>query len=462
MDQNVGAQRARKAKLMLTYEETKQELLNLYAEKLNGSRKTITALRFKKYNYLVDALLYHTNFLDFDKCDYNTRIYHILSDLHEPTKCLCCGKPVLRNGDIQGLTLKYCCRQCSAKHGVSKCQQTKLERYGSAGYMNPDKVRETWANKTTDELEEIKQKHIDTSRILYGTDHPMQSDKVQTKSKQTCEERYGVDNFAKSDEFLIRSRATSQERYGTNNPMQNPEVAQHLKDTLSKKTSEDWQEISLTRQQTCLDRYGVPFASQVEEVRQKNSSSHLARTPEQLAESELKRITTCLDIYGTEYPTQCKSVKLKTKQTCIERFGVPFPLPAVINRRSQYLYKDSYFDSSYELIFFIAREITGNPVKRNTNKFSYFVDEKEHFYYPDFVDEDNNYIEIKGAHFFDIEGHLINPFTNDVNIQVEFRLKGELMEYLGVQVIKDIEPYRTIVDETFGKNYVDQFRVVKF
>ena len=35
------------------------------------------------------------------------------------------------------------------------------------------------------------------------------------------------------------------------------------------------------------------------------------------------------------------------------------------------------------------------------------------------------------------------------------------MEYLGVQVIKDIEPYRTIVDETFGKNYVDQFRVVK-
>lgn len=27
--------------------------------------------------------------------------------------------------------------------------------------------------------------------------------------------------------------------------------------------------------------------------------------------------------------------------------------------------------------------------------------------------------------------------------------------------IKNIFPNRTIVDETFGKNYVDQFRVVK-
>ena len=461
MDQNGGAQRARKAKLMLTYEETKQELKQIYAEQLKGKTKNITTLRFKKYSYLVDALLYHTSFLNFDKCSNTTRIYHILNDLHEPTKCECCGKPVLRNGDILGETLKYCSRQCSATHGVAKTRKTKLERYGSEGYMNPDKVRETWANKTIDELAEIKQKHVETSRRIYGTDHPMQSDVVQSKSKATCEERYGVDNFAKSTEFLIRSRATSQERYGTDNPMQNPEVAQHLRDTLSKKTAEDWQEISLTRQETCLERYGVPFASQYEETRLKTSASHLARTPEQIAESDAKRFVTCLEIYGTAYPNQSDIVRSKTAQTCIDRYGVPFPVPAVLNRRTQYFYKNSYFDSSYELLFFIAREVTGNPVSRNTDKFSYYVDDKEHFYYPDFIDEDNNYIEIKGAHFFDQEGHLINPFTDDANIQVEFRLKGELMEYMNVQIIKDIEPYRTIVNEAFGPNYVDQFRVVK-
>ena len=68
MDQNASAQRARKAKLMLTYEETKQELQTIYAEQLAGNVKNITTLRFKKYQYLVDALLYHTSFLTFEKC----------------------------------------------------------------------------------------------------------------------------------------------------------------------------------------------------------------------------------------------------------------------------------------------------------------------------------------------------------------------------------------------------------
>lgn len=379
MDQNGGAQRARKARLMLTYEETKQELRKtkdltfdeLYTEYIvNGRTQTETA---KLLNSTVDCV---------------AAALHKFNIKRTPEQ----SHDVMSRG-----SKKVRLTPEQKKHKELNRKATLFSKYGEDYYKQ-------W-----------KAKADKTVKDVYGVDNAMFNDEVRQRQAERAKEV----QTERHDEILATRIETCLERHGVTNVGL---CADHIE----------------KMQATSLERFGVKSYSQTQESKDKVRSTWDSKTPEEIA-----------------------AIKTRAQNTCLEVYGTPYPLADPTKRRSQYFYKDSYFDSSYELLFFIARELTGNPVTRNTDKFSYFVDEKEHFYYPDFIDTDNNYIEIKGAHFFDIEGHLINPFTEDVNTQVEFRLKGELMEYLGVQVIKDIEPYRTIVDETFGKNYVDQFRVVK-
>ena len=51
---------------------------------------------------------------------------------------------------------------------VKKIQQTKLERYGDSSYVNSEKAKETWANKTLDELNTILEKRTQTNLEKYG------------------------------------------------------------------------------------------------------------------------------------------------------------------------------------------------------------------------------------------------------------------------------------------------------
>ena len=378
MDQDVGAQRARKARLMLTYEETKQNLRKtkdltfdeLYTEYIvNGHTQTETA---KLLNSTVD-----------------------------------CVAAALRKFSIK--------RTPEQAHDVMSRGAKKVKLTSEQKKQKELNRRATLFSKYGDDYyKQWKSKADKTVKDIYGVDNVMFDDEIRQRQFERAKEV----QMERHDEILATRIETCLARHGVENVGQ---CADHTE----------------KMQATSLKRFGVKSYSQTQECKDKVRAAWDNKTPEEVA-----------------------VIKQKAADTCMLLYGVPYNVNPT-TRRSQYFYKDSYFDSSYELLFFIAREVTGKPVSRNTDKFSYYVDDKEHFYYPDFIDTDNNYIEIKGAHFFDVEGHLINPFTNDVNIQVEFRLKGELMEYLGVQVIKDIEPYRTIVDETFGKNYVDRFRVVK-
>lgn len=378
MDPNVGAQRARKARLMLTYEETKQDL-----------RKTKD--------------------LTFDEL-YTEYIV---------------------NGRTQTETAKLL-------NSTVDCVAAALHKFN--------------IKRTPEQSHDVMSRGAKKVRLT-----PEQKKHKELNRKATLFSKYGEDYYK---QWKVKADKTVKDVYGVDNAMFNAEVRQRQAERAKEVQTERHDEILATRIETCLARHGVENVGQCEDHTEKMQATSLkkfgVKSYSQTQESKDKVRAT----WDSKTSEEIALIKQKAVDTCMLLYGVPYNVNPT-TRRSQYFYKDSYFDSSYELIFFIAREITGTPVKRNTDKFSYFVDKKEHFYYPDFIDEDNNYIEIKGAHFFDKEGHLINPFTEDVNIQSEFRLKGELMEYLGVQVIKDIEPYRTIVDESFGPNYVDQFRVVK-
>lgn len=381
MDQNVGAQRARKVKLMLTYDETKQESL--------PKRKSCDITYEELYQEFI----------------VNNRTQKEAAEVLGATVD----------------TISYALHKFNITKSVELLKQSRSRVAKNKPPMTPEQRRQ---------------------RAL--------------KTKQTLFAKHGEDYYK---QWKAKADKTIKDIYGVDNVMFDEEIRQRQAERAKEVQTERHDEILATRIETCLARHGVENVGQCADHTEKMQATSLkkfgVRSYSQTQDSKDKVRAT----WDNKTREELALIKQKAANTCMLLYGVPYNVNPT-TRRSQYLYKDSYFDSSYELLFFIAREVTGNPVSRNTNKFSYFVDEKEHFYYPDFVDEDNNYIEIKGEHFFDTEGHLINPFTENVNIQVKFRLKGELMEYLGVQVIKDIEPYKIIVDETFGKDYVDQFRVV--
>lgn len=440
---------------MKTVKEQIRELLDSVENSPKDRSKKFYLIKknVEWYNEILDK----TSFLAFEGVNIATRLYYYLNDKTEINRCECCGNPILRNGDIEGKTLVYCSRKCSAVGGVAKASITKTERYGSAGYMNPEKVRETWKKKSKEELDKLAEKRRLTSLERYGVESPNLDPEIHRKTIETNLQRYGVDNPSKSKAVIDKIHQTFQERYGVDNAMQIPEVYDRLMKSINNLTSEDKQRIQEQRKLTCLNRYGVEYSSQSDIVQSRISDSHHHRTKEQIEESNRKRQETCLDKYGVEFVNQAKLVKEKSKETLLEKYGVPF----FINnnfRRVVYEYDDEIFDSSYELYFYIwAKEHNHSIVRLKDKKYSFEVDGKTYYYFPDFL-FDGREVEIKGEHFFDSEGNLMNPFTRDEHIQQIYKTKGECIKSNGVTIISDVTEQQQYVESRYTSNFVSLFR----
>ena len=113
----------------------------------------------------------------------------------------------------------------------------------------------------------------------------------------------------------------------------------------------------------------------------------------------------------------------------------------ISKRKHNYFYDNQYFDSSDELTFYVYRKLYDTPVKRNVanniNSFyvEYEANGKKHKAFPDFVDEQSNYYEIKGKHLLDENGNFINPFTTDSSILEVFKQKGEALKKAKVIIL---------------------------
>lgn len=113
----------------------------------------------------------------------------------------------------------------------------------------------------------------------------------------------------------------------------------------------------------------------------------------------------------------------------------------ISKRRHSYFYDNQYFDSSDGLTFYVYRKFYDTPVKRNVanniNSFyvEYEANGKKHKAFPDFVDEQSNYYEIKGKHLLDENGNFINPFTTDPSVLETFKQKGEALKKAKVIIL---------------------------
>lgn len=358
--------------------------------------------------------------------------------------CHVCGKPTnFRTLDIG--YYRYCssaCGQrssevkekkiqtCLERYGVEnsfksiesreKAKITKLERYGDENYNNREKCRQTFNSKTEEE------------KLL-----------IVKKSKQTLLEKYGSENYVNTEKY----KQTCLERYGVENAFQSEEKKNKIK-------------------KTCMERYGVEYYAQSSDMKEKSKNSFLKRYGVdhsfKSGDVKIKREKTWLDKYGVDNPFKAEEVKDKIKKTCVERYGVEyyFQSPdAASKRKSKYTYNGEVFDSSWELYFYIFMIDNGVNIIRNTYPIKYNVENKMHSYFPDFI-VNGTFIEIKGGHLLDSDGHITNPFCRVIDDAEMKRLKEKqkCMDDNGVIVISDIDVYRNYVHIKYGEDYINQFK----
>jgi ribosomal protein L37AE/L43A len=152
------------------------------------------------------------------------RVFCILNNITETPKCPVCNKDniFLRNGAYSNT----CSPSCGIKNPEvqEKTKLTKLEKYGSETFVNPDKAKNTCQER-------------------YGVEHTSKLPENREGAKQTNFERNGSRNYNNRERSLV----TCLERYGVENAFQSEEVKDKIK-------------------ASCVKRFDVEYSAQAQVV----------------------------------------------------------------------------------------------------------------------------------------------------------------------------------------------------
>lgn len=232
------------------------------------------------------------------------------------------------------------------------------------------------------------------------------------KYKISCQRKYGVDNVSQAQEIKDKKSKTMLTHFGTDKSFELPQTKQAIK-----------------------EKYGVDNISQNEEIKKRKLNTleeHYGTTSGiSLAKDTIRKK------YGVENVSQNEEIKKK------KRKGLG----------KKYFYDNTSFDSSWELAFYVYLKFNDlNFIYQPMDKsFIYEADGKQHTYFPDFK-VDNNYIEIKGDHFFDKNGNFFNPYTNNIKKQNIAQAKYKCMVENNIIILreKDIKQYIIFAEEKIG------------
>lgn len=189
-----------------------------------------------------------------------------------------------------------------------------------------------------------------------------------------------------------------------------------------------------------MKKYGVDNPSRSNEARNKISE----KVKESCTEERQKKIEeTKLKKYGKRSITDSE----KSMKSRIENNGT-------LSVTHRYMFEELEFHSSWEVYFYIYNKYI---LKNNITKgkiFEYKYDGNIHRYECDFLVNGEN-IEIKGGQLLDEDGNLKQMKTREWNM-----CKQKCMEENNVKLVvkKDIIKIMKIVDEKYGKNYIEQFK----
>lgn len=220
---------------------------------------------------------------------------------------------------------------------------------------------------------------------------------------------------------------------------------------------------------TCNRRYGVSNAMKspkiVEKLKQSNYEKYGTTCTLNTKENIEKKQATWMKNFGAINPYQKKDVKEKVMSNSIKKYGVPYAIASKEVQRIAYksklkkgaksfrhlsrYYLDSlYFDSSWEIYFYIWHRDYGCKIERNRHYFDYEFENKTHRTYVDFTVDDCFLFEIKAPFLLYKDGQQIAR-------------NNMLMYEQNVIFITDIQQYKQYVEDKYGKNYIKQFKVKK-
>lgn len=209
-------------------------------------------------------LLQATSFLP-TSANCTQRLYHVERDLFSIPLCKNCQINCVKwhNTSKTKQYVEFCSINCasSAKSTIQSRKDTLTEKYGVDSFSKTNEFKEIIKNCWTDELKE-------------------QADQNRRK---TMMDRYGVEYASQNDLIREKQKQTTLERYGASNILQSEYVKQIIKDKHGVDHYTQSDSFVEKRRETMLDRYGVEFCGQ---------------NPDLLKQ----RYNTCLSRYGTPFP----------------------------------------------------------------------------------------------------------------------------------------------------------------
>ena len=269
---------------------------------------------------------------------------------------------------------------------------------------------------------------------------------VQEKHKKTCKERYNVEWFSQSSSWHKKINMIYQERYNTDYGIQADEIKEKIKNTMYKKYGVlsylQTEDCKTKAKQTCLEKYGKEHYTQTEEyylLRLKKSNDehncHWWNNIEKIKETNIKR-------YGSNFASETNKIKEKILKTRYERYGK-------YNLFFKYYYNNQYFDSSWELAYYIwLTDNNINFIYHPNIRFKYEFNNTTYTYEPDFI-VNGKIIELKGPYLMKL---MLIENTKE-NEKYKCILKNN------IKIITDCTEYLNYIKQKYGKNYLKQYKI---
>ena len=206
---------------------------------------------------------------------------------------------------------------------VQKSQSTKFKNHGDSKYNNRDKFKETYKNKSQEEIQEWNENR---SKALQKSKNEWAL--IIRKREETYFEKTGYKNPLQNPE--IRNRYF--EKTGYKFPLQNPDVREQVNETNLNKYGVKWVsqsgEVKEKIVEINLKKYGVENVSQSPVTKENIKQTNLQHFGvENVSQSPViqERITkTNLSKYGTKSHTQSPLYKIQLSQKYKEKYGVGF------------------------------------------------------------------------------------------------------------------------------------------
>ena len=329
------------------------------------------------------------------------------------------------------------------KEAEEKRKKTLIEKHGS------------FENFSKQQLE----KRTKTNMEKYGVKSTFQSKQFREKAKKTKLKKYGDENYTNKEKM----QKTMVERYGAKTTLESVELRSKVTKTKKELYGEHFEKIVEKVKQTKAEKYGDENYNNQEKARQtclnKYGVEHVMKVPEIADKALANQLKTFKKNYGCHF-WKTKEFKEKAEAACLEKFGVPNFSQTEESRHQRfqhYNYNGEVFDSSWELALWIYAKDHKENIAHEPEILEYEFEGKAYRYFPDFRYK-GKLIEVKGDHFFNEVGEMIDPFSEEQTGKSEAKhqcgLKNGVIFYKNAEV----KPFLEYVKETYGKDYLASFK----